>query len=48
MAGMTAFRAPRPRHTAMATDRLEALLGKAPRDWRIALREHVDTLLLSR
>jgi dTDP-4-dehydrorhamnose reductase len=48
MAGMAAFRAPRPRHTAMATDRLTALLGKAPRDWRAALYEHVDALLISR
>ena len=48
MAEMTAFRAPRPRHTAMATDRLTDLLGKAPRDWRTALREHVEALLISR
>jgi dTDP-4-dehydrorhamnose reductase len=39
---MTAFRAPRPRHSAMATPRLEALLGRTPRDWREALREHVQ------
>jgi dTDP-4-dehydrorhamnose reductase len=48
MAGMTAFRAPRPRHTAMATDRLTDLLGKAPRDWRATLHEHVEALLISR
>jgi dTDP-4-dehydrorhamnose reductase len=48
MAEMTAFRAPRPRHTAMSTDRLADLLGKAPRDWRSALREHVESLLISR
>ncbi|MEK7952697.1 SDR family oxidoreductase [Luteolibacter soli] len=48
MAGMTAFRAPRPRHTAMATDRLTDLLEKAPRDWKSALRDHVDALLISR
>lgn len=41
---MTAFRAPRPRHTAMATRRLEVLLGKAPRDWREAMREHLETI----
>lgn len=48
MAEMPAFRAPRPRHTAMATDRLTNLLGKAPRNWKSALREHVETLLISR
>ncbi|MCW1883124.1 NAD(P)-dependent oxidoreductase [Luteolibacter flavescens] len=48
MAEMTAFRAARPRHTAMATSRLDAMLGKKPREWQIALREHVDALLLSR
>ena len=45
---MTAFRAPRPRHTAMATRRLEALLGNAPRDWREAMREHLESRLISR
>ncbi len=45
---MTAFRAPRPRHTAMATRRLEALLGHPPRDWREALREHLESSLISR
>lgn len=48
LAGLAAFRAPRPRHTAMATDRLATLLGAPPRDWRLALREHVDALLISR
>jgi dTDP-4-dehydrorhamnose reductase len=48
MADMAAFRAPRPRHTAMATERLSALLGHPPRDWREALREHVEALLISR
>lgn len=48
MAEMPAFRAPRPRHTAMATDRLDDLLEEAPRDWRLALREHVEALLISR
>ncbi|BCU75958.1 NAD(P)-dependent oxidoreductase [Luteolibacter sp. LG18] len=37
----TAFRAPRPRHTAMATNRLSACLGEAPRGWQDALREYV-------
>jgi len=45
---MTAFRAPRPRHTAMETRRLEALLGKAPRDWREAMRDHLESRLISR
>jgi dTDP-4-dehydrorhamnose reductase len=45
---MTAFRAPRPRHTAMDTGRLEALLGNTPRDWREALREHLESRLISR
>jgi dTDP-4-dehydrorhamnose reductase len=38
---VSAFRAARPRHSAMATARLEALLGEPPRDWRQALREHL-------
>lgn len=45
---MDAFRAPRPRHTAMATERLESLLGHPPRDWRETLREHLAWLLISR
>lgn len=45
---MAAFRAPRPRHTAMDTGRLEALLGHSPRDWREALREHLESRLISR
>lgn len=45
---MTAFRAPRPRHTAMDTRRLEALLETPPRDWREALRQHLESRLISR
>jgi dTDP-4-dehydrorhamnose reductase len=45
---MTAFRAPRPRHTAMDTRRLEALLENPPRDWREALGEHLESRLISR
>jgi dTDP-4-dehydrorhamnose reductase len=45
---MSAFRAPRPRYTAMATERLDALVGKELRDWREALREHLDSRLISR
>ncbi|MEP4077572.1 SDR family oxidoreductase [Haloferula sp.] len=42
------FRAERPRHTAMATEILTGLLGKPPRDWREALREHVAERLIIR
>jgi dTDP-4-dehydrorhamnose reductase len=45
---MTAFRAPRPRHTAMDTRRLAALLGNDPRDWREAMRGHLESRLISR
>lgn len=45
---MTEFRAVRPRHTAMATDRLEGLLGRTPRSWREAISDHVRTALISR
>ncbi len=38
---MAAFRAVRPRFTAMATDRLTGILGCQPRSWREALKEHV-------
>ena len=48
LAEMSAFRAPRPRNTAMATERLATVLGKAPRDWREALWEHLDSRLISR
>ncbi|QJE96455.1 SDR family oxidoreductase [Luteolibacter luteus] len=48
LAEMPAFRAVRPRHTAMATDKLETVLGKAPRDWREAVRQHLEACLLSR
>lgn len=45
---MTAFRAPRPRHTGMGTVKLAKLLGDEPRDWREALREHLETRLICR
>jgi hypothetical protein len=32
----------------MDTGRLEALLGNTPRDWREALREHLESRLISR
>ncbi|MFC7337675.1 SDR family oxidoreductase [Haloferula chungangensis] len=48
LAEMRAFRAKRPRHTAMATPRLSALLGEPPRDWKVAIREHVIEQLISR
>lgn len=37
----TTFRAARPRHTAMATDRLATLLGYQPRPWQEALAEYL-------
>jgi dTDP-4-dehydrorhamnose reductase len=46
--GIEGFRAKRPRHTAMATGKLAALLEAPPRDWREALREHVTRALISR
>lgn len=42
------FRALRPRHTALSTERLTVLLGRRPRDWREALREHVAQSLKTR
>lgn len=41
LAGMPAFRAARPRHTAMNTQRLSAVLGKPLRPWPEALAAHV-------
>lgn len=41
LSDMKSFRAPRPRHTAMATTRLTEILGGPPRSWRDALGEHV-------
>ncbi len=35
------FRAPRPRHTALAAGKLADLLGHDPRNWKEALREHL-------
>ncbi|MGE9271557.1 MAG: SDR family oxidoreductase [Verrucomicrobiales bacterium] len=45
---MIAFRAVRPRHTAMSTDRLSNLHGCPPRDWREAMTEYLDAFLISR
>lgn len=39
------FNARRPRHTAMATGRLAARLGRPLRPWKEAMREHVMDLL---
>lgn len=41
LAGMAAFRAPRPRFTAMDASRLAATLGHPLRPWPEALAEHV-------
>lgn len=42
LAETASFRAVRPRHTAMATPRLSALLGTAPRPWQAALAEYFN------
>lgn len=44
LAEMAAFRAPRPRYTAMATGRLAAILGRPPRHWRAALAEYLKQI----
>jgi dTDP-4-dehydrorhamnose reductase len=41
LADMTAFRATRPRYSAMATERLTEMLGVPPRNWRDALADYV-------
>lgn len=38
----TAFRAKRPRHTAMSTAKLEQTLGEKPRDWRDVVRGYAS------
>jgi dTDP-4-dehydrorhamnose reductase len=49
LAGMTAFRAVRPRFTAMETRRLASLLGGMNfRPWQEALTDYVRTLTISR
>ena len=44
MSDITAFVARRPVYTAMATRRLEALTGRAPRPWQEALEEYVRSI----
>jgi dTDP-4-dehydrorhamnose reductase len=41
LAEMASFRAKRPRHTAMATDRLATVLGGPPRPWRTAVADYI-------
>jgi dTDP-4-dehydrorhamnose reductase len=41
LAASASFRARRPRYSAMATDRLTAILGQPPRHWRDALTEYI-------
>jgi dTDP-4-dehydrorhamnose reductase len=41
LAEMASFRAKRPRHTAMATDRLATVLGRPPRPWRTAVADYI-------
>ena len=43
LAEMVAFRAVRPRYTAMATPRLTKLLGSPPRPWREALADYLNS-----
>lgn len=43
-----AFRAPRPRHTAMCVDKLRGYLGGEPRPWQEALAAHVRDSLTRR
>ena len=45
---MDAFKAVRPRHTAMSTSRLQRYLDSPPRHWQLALREYIDSLSISR
>ena len=42
LAEAAAFRAPRPRYSAMATDRLTNILGQPPRHWRDALSDYIQ------
>lgn len=48
LAGMAAFRAPRPRFTAMDNSRLASLLGTPLRPWPEAMAEHVALRCASR
>lgn len=41
LAATTAFKAPRPVHTAMGNDKLSLLLGSPPRPWPEALRDYL-------
>lgn len=41
LAEIRGFRAERPIHSAMASTRLEAILGAPPRDWRDALADYI-------
>lgn len=45
---MTAFRAPRPVHTAMSLQKLSGLLGFRPRPWQEALDEYILTFYAPR
>lgn len=48
LAGMAAFRAPRPRFTAMDNSRLASLIGTPLRPWPEAMAEHVALRCASR
>lgn len=47
LAEITAFRATRPKFTAMGTRRLTEILGHAPRPWREAVAEYVEQRTLN-
>ncbi len=42
MAAMKAWKARRPVHTVLATEKFEHLSGRRPRDWRDAVKEYVS------
>ena len=42
LADMKAFKAPRPAHTILSTEKLTRVTGIVPRPWRIALREYIQ------
>jgi dTDP-4-dehydrorhamnose reductase len=39
---MKAFKAPRPAHTILSTEKLTRVTGISPRPWQIALREYIQ------
>lgn len=43
LADMKAFKAPRPVHTILSTEKLVRVTGRTPRHWREALRDYIQT-----